>query len=369
MSIFAVKEQMDALVAELNQHTYNYYVLAMPTIADYEFDKKLEALAALEKAHPEFADPNSPTQKVGGDITKNFITVKHKWPMLSLGNTYNEQDLRDFDERVKKAIGNDFEYVCELKFDGLSISLTYENGVLVRAVTRGDGTQGDDVTSNIKTIHTIPHRLKGDDVPEVFEIRGEVFMHRAAFERLNKEREELGEIPYANPRNFASGTVKMQDPKEVKKRPLDCLLYFVIGNNLPFKTQFEGLQKARDWGFKVPTQSKLANSIRKKYSFLENYSQNEIQDLLNEINYTKIISNKQSLVFENKCIEKYNNCNRISNIVYTAEVLGCTATAIGIGAITGGVGGVFFQLACGGVAIEHLQAMRVGCKLDFEDCN
>jgi DNA ligase (NAD+) len=268
MSIFAVKEQIDALVAELNQHTYNYYVLAMPTIADYEFDKKLEELADLEKAYPEFADPNSPTQKVGGDITKNFITVKHKWPMLSLGNTYNEQDLRDFDERVKKAIGDDFEYVCELKFDGLSISLTYENGVLVRAVTRGDGTQGDDVTSNIKTIHTIPHRLKGDDIPEVFEIRGEVFMHRAAFERLNKEREELGEITYANPRNFASGTVKMQDPKEVKKRPLDCFLYALNSQKQLFKTHWESLTTVKNWGFNISEHSKLVNSIDDVLAFI-----------------------------------------------------------------------------------------------------
>ncbi|MES2445682.1 MAG: NAD-dependent DNA ligase LigA [Bacteroidota bacterium] len=268
MSIFAVKEQIDALVAELNQHTYNYYVLAMPTIADYEFDKKLEVLTALEKAHPEFADPNSPTQKVGGDITKNFITVKHKWPMLSLGNTYNEQDLRDFDERVRKAIGDDFEYVCELKFDGLSISLTYENGVLVRAVTRGDGTQGDDVTNNIKTIHTIPHHLKGNDIPEVFEIRGEVFMHRAAFERLNKEREELGEVPYANPRNFASGTVKMQDSKEVKKRPLDCFLYALNSQKQLFKTHWESLQTVKNWGFNVSEHSKLVNSIDDVLAFI-----------------------------------------------------------------------------------------------------
>ena len=268
MSIFTVKEQMDALVAELNQHTYNYYVLAMPTIADYEFDKKLEELIALEKAHPEFADPNSPSQKVGGDITKNFVTVKHKWPMLSLGNTYNEQDLRDFDERVKKAIGEDFEYVCELKFDGLSMSLTYENGILVRAVTRGDGTQGDDVTNNIKTISTIPHRVKGDDVPEIFEMRGEVFMHRKAFERLNKEREELGEVPYANPRNFASGTVKMQDSKEVKKRPLDCFLYSLNSEKQIFKTHWESLQTVKNWGFNVSEHSKLVNTIDDALAFI-----------------------------------------------------------------------------------------------------
>lgn len=268
MSIFAIKEQMDALVAELNQHTYNYYVLAMPTIADYEFDQKLEELAKLEKEYPEYADPNSPTQKVGGDITKNFVTVKHKWPMLSLGNTYNEQDLRDFDERVRKAIGDDFEYVCELKFDGLSISLTYENGILVRAVTRGDGTQGDDVTSNIKTIHTIPHHLKGAEIPAIFEIRGEVFMHRAAFERLNKEREELGEIPYANPRNFASGTVKMQDSKEVSKRPLDCFLYALYSEKQLFKTHWESLQTVKDWGFNVCDHTKLSKNIDDVLTFI-----------------------------------------------------------------------------------------------------
>lgn len=271
MSIFAVKEQMDALVAELNQHTYNYYVLAMPTIADYEFDQKLEELARLEKEYPAYADPNSPTQKVGGDITKNFATVKHKWPMLSLGNTYNEQDLRDFDERVRKAIGDDFEYVCELKFDGLSISLTYENDILVRAVTRGDGTQGDDVTNNIKTIHTIPHRAKGEEIPDFFEIRGEVFMHRAAFERLNKEREELGEIAYANPRNFASGTVKMQDSKEVSKRPLDCFLYAVYSDKQLFRTHWESLQAVKKWGFNVCEHTRLSENITDVLAFIAHW--------------------------------------------------------------------------------------------------
>lgn len=268
MSMFEIKDKMDALVTELNQHTYNYYVLAMPTIADYEFDKKLEELAQLEQAYPEYADPNSPTQKVGGDITKTFNTVKHKWPMLSLGNTYNEQDLRDFDERVRKAIGDDFEYVCELKFDGLSMSLTYENGVLVRAVTRGDGTQGDDVTANIKTIHSIPHKVKGEHIPETFEIRGEVFMHRAAFDRLNKEREELGEVTYANPRNFAAGTVKMQDSKEVKKRPLDCFLYGLYTDKQIFKTHWESLEAVKQWGFHVCEHTKLAGNIEEVLDFI-----------------------------------------------------------------------------------------------------
>ncbi|PWS31635.1 NAD-dependent DNA ligase LigA [Pedobacter paludis] len=271
MSQFAVKEEMDALVAELNQHNYNYYVLAMPTIADYEFDKKLAHLSELEKANPTFADPNSPTQRVGGDITKNFITVKHKYPMLSLGNTYNEQDLRDFDERIRKAIGDNFQYVCELKFDGLSISLTYENGKLVRAVTRGDGTKGDDVTNNVKTIHTIPHQIKTDDAPEHFEIRGEIFMHKAAFLKLNAAREELGEIAYANPRNFASGTIKMQDSKEVAKRPLDGFIYFLYTDNNEFKTHWESLNAVKDWGFHVCEHNRLVNNIDNVLDFIHHW--------------------------------------------------------------------------------------------------
>jgi DNA ligase (NAD+) len=227
MSLFEIKERIESLVKELNEHNYKYYVLAQPEISDFEFDKKLEELTRLEKEYPEYLDPESPSIKVGGDITKEFQTVKHKWPMLSLGNTYNEQDLKDFDDRVRKAIGSNFEYVCELKFDGLSISLSYENGKLIRAVTRGDGTQGDDVTNNAKTIQNIPKSIKGNEFPNSFDIRGEVFMHRAAFGRLNSERIENNEVPYANPRNFASGTLKMQDSSEVAKRPLDCFLYFL----------------------------------------------------------------------------------------------------------------------------------------------
>lgn len=271
MSLFAIKEEMDALVAELNQHNYNYYVLAMPTIGDYEFDKKLKHLAELEKANPDFADPNSPTQRVGGDITKNFITVNHKYPMLSLGNTYNEQDLRDFDERIRKAIGDNFEYVCELKFDGLSISLTYENGKLLRAVTRGDGTKGDDVTNNVKTIHTIPHQIKTEKAPEHFEIRGEIFMHKAAFLRLNAAREELGEIPYANPRNFASGTIKMQDSKEVAKRPLDGFIYFLYTDKNEFKNHWDSLQAVKDWGFHVCEHNRLVKNIDDVLAFIHHW--------------------------------------------------------------------------------------------------
>lgn len=271
MSLFAIKEEMDALVAELNQHNYNYYVLAMPTIGDYEFDKKLKHLADLEKANPDFADPNSPTQRVGGDITKNFITVQHKYPMLSLGNTYNEQDLRDFDERIRKAIGDNFQYVCELKFDGLSISLTYEHGKLVRAVTRGDGIKGDDVTNNVKTIHTIPHQIKTEKAPEHFEIRGEIFMHKAAFLRLNAAREELGEIAYANPRNFASGTIKMQDSKEVAKRPLDGFIYFLYTDKNEFKNHWDSLNAVKDWGFHVCEHNRLVNNIDDVLAFIHHW--------------------------------------------------------------------------------------------------
>lgn len=268
MSLFEIKERIDRLVKELNEHNYKYYVLAQPVISDFEFDKKLAELTALEREYPEYLDPESPTQKVGGDITREFKTVKHKWPMLSLGNTYNEQDLKDFDERVRKAIGNDFEYVCELKFDGLSISLTYENGQLIRAVTRGDGTQGDDVTNNVKTIHTIPKRIKGSGFPESFDIRGEVFMHRAAFERLNNERIENNEMAYANPRNFASGTLKMQDSSEVAKRPLDCFLYFLYTDKRAYATHWKSIDAVKNWGFHVCEHTKLCNSIEEVLQFI-----------------------------------------------------------------------------------------------------
>ncbi|MBC7915548.1 MAG: NAD-dependent DNA ligase LigA [Pyrinomonadaceae bacterium] len=268
MSIFAAKEQMDALVKELNQHNYYYYVLAQPTISDYEFDLKLKELEALEKQYPEYQDEHSPTQQVGGDITKKFETVKHKWPMLSLGNTYNEQDLRDFDERIRKAIGSNFDYVCELKFDGLSINLTYENGKLLRAVTRGDGTKGDDVTTNIRTIHRIPKILKNSGYPESFDIRGEIFMHRAAFDRLNNDRMEKGEVPYANPRNFAAGTVKLQDSAEVLKRPLDCFLYFLYTDKTLFNTHWESLQAVANWGFHTCEHNKLVKNIDEVIGFI-----------------------------------------------------------------------------------------------------
>ncbi len=273
MSPAEAKKQIETLSAELKQHSYNYYVLAMPAISDFEFDKKLEALGVLEKQFPEFADPDSPTQKVGGFITKEFKTVKHRWPMLSLGNTYNEQELFDFDQRICKAIGDNFEYVCELKFDGLSMSLTYENGKLTHAVTRGDGVQGDEVTTNVRTIQGIPKRLHEGpdgyrDYPDDFEIRGEVFMHLKAFERLNEERIENGEPPYANPRNFASGTIKLQDSAEVAKRPLDCFLYFLYTAKPLFKTHWESLQAVKSWGFHVNEHSRLCNNIDGVFAFI-----------------------------------------------------------------------------------------------------
>ncbi|WP_207424916.1 NAD-dependent DNA ligase LigA [Desertivirga brevis] len=269
-----VKAHMDALVKELNIHNYNYYVLAQPTISDLEFDQKLKELEQLEKQHPEYQDPESPTQKVGGEVTKEFKTVKHRWPMLSLGNTYSEQDLRDFDERIRKAIGDNFEYVCELKFDGLSMSLTYENGKLLRAVTRGDGTQGDDVTTNVKTINKIPKKLRASGFPDNFEIRGEVFMHRAAFERLNNERIEKGEVPYANPRNFASGTMKLQDSAEVARRPLDCFLYFLYTEREIFKTHWESLEAVKEWGFHVCEHNRLAGNIDEVLDFIHYWDKN-----------------------------------------------------------------------------------------------
>ncbi|MCL9770120.1 NAD-dependent DNA ligase LigA [Flavobacterium sp. HXWNR69] len=274
----SVLDTIKSLREELNQHNYNYYVLDNPTISDFEFDQKLKQLQDLEALHPEYFDENSPTQRVGGMITKNFETVKHEYRMYSLDNSYSTEDLQDWETRIQKVLGDvSLEYTCELKYDGASISISYEKGRLVRAVTRGDGFQGDDVTNNIKTIKAVPIHLKGD-FPEKFDIRGEIILPFAGFEKMNQELIEIGETPYSNPRNTASGSLKLQDSAEVAKRPLDCLLYFVIGNNLPFKTQFEGLQKARDWGFKVPSQSKLAKNLNEVLEYI-NYWDKHRHDL------------------------------------------------------------------------------------------
>ena len=273
-----IQTQIQSLRDELNQHNHNYYVLDKPTISDFEFDQLLKKLQDLEAQHPEFFDENSPTQRVGGMVTKNFETIKHEYRMYSLDNSYSIEDLQDWETRIQKVLGDvPLEYTCELKYDGASISISYENGRLVRAVTRGDGFQGDDVTNNIKTIKAVPIHLKGD-FPDKFDIRGEIILPFAGFEKMNQELIEIGETPYSNPRNTASGSLKLQDSAEVAKRPLDCLLYFVIGNNLPFKTQFEGLQKARDWGFKVPTQSKLAKNLNEVFEYI-NYWDKHRHDL------------------------------------------------------------------------------------------
>jgi len=250
------KHKIAQLSEELNVHNYSYYVLDEPTISDYHFDMFMEELQKLEEQFPEFAYDDSPTKRVGGEITKEFETVKHKYPMLSLSNSYSKEDILDFETRIKKLVENDLEYICELKYDGVAIGITYKNGKLERAVTRGDGVQGDDITANVKTIRSIPLQLKGDDYPEEFEIRGEIFFPKSAFEALNKEREEIGEDLYANARNTASGTLKMQDSAVVAQRMLDSYLYFVLGDNLPFESHYEALKKAGEWGFKVPVEEK-----------------------------------------------------------------------------------------------------------------
>ncbi|MCV9929111.1 NAD-dependent DNA ligase LigA [Flavobacterium sp. LS1R49] len=264
-----IQDSIQALRDELNVHNYNYYVLDNATISDYEFDLKLKQLQDLEAQHPEFFDENSPTQRVGGTVTKNFQTVPHEYRMYSLDNSYSKEDLIDWETRIQKVLGNvDLQYTCELKYDGASISITYENGKLKRAVTRGDGFQGDDVTNNIKTIKSIPLQLKGN-YPPVFAIRGEIILPFSGFEKMNQDLIEIGETPYSNPRNTASGSLKLQDSAEVAKRPLECLLYFVTGNNLPFSSQFEGLELARKWGFKVPTEAKLTNNLQEVFDFID----------------------------------------------------------------------------------------------------
>ncbi len=264
-----IQKTIQNLREELNQHNYNYYVLDTPTISDYEFDLKLVQLQDLENQHPEFFDATSPTQRVGGAITKNFQTVVHEHRMYSLDNSYSKEDLLEWEKRIQKVLGDvPLEYTCELKYDGASISITYENGKLKRAVTRGDGFQGDDVTTNIKTIKSIPLQLKGNYPPK-FDVRGEIILPFAGFEKMNQELIEIGETPYSNPRNTASGSLKLQDSTEVAKRPLDCLLYFLIGNQLPFNSQFESLESARAWGFKAPKESKLAKSLAEVFQFID----------------------------------------------------------------------------------------------------
>lgn len=265
-----IADTIQALRAEIEYHNHLYYVEDKPKISDFEFDQLLKKLQELEAAHPEFYDPHSPTQRVGGTVTKNFPTVVHDHRMYSLDNSYSKEDLLDWEQRIQKILGDvPLEFTCELKYDGASINLTYEEGKLLRAVTRGDGIQGDEVTTNIKTIRSIPLILKGDHVPQKFDIRGEIILPWAGFEKMNQELIEIGETPYANPRNTASGSIKLQDSAEVARRPLDCLLYNIVGSNLPFTTQFESLNVARQWGFKVPEQARLARSMDEVLEFIE----------------------------------------------------------------------------------------------------
>ncbi|MFY0481918.1 NAD-dependent DNA ligase LigA [Flavobacterium sp. PLA-1-15] len=264
-----IQETIQSLRDELNLHNYNYYVLDNPTISDYDFDVKLKELQELENKNPEFFDEHSPTQRVGGMITKNFNTITHKIRMYSLDNSYSKEDVLDWEKRIQKILGDvPLEYTCELKYDGASISMTYEHGKLKRAVTRGDGFQGDEVTNNIKTIRSVPLQLKGD-YPDSFEIRGEIILPLEGFAKMNQELIESGETPYSNPRNTASGSLKLQDSAEVAKRPLDCLLYTFIGNDVKFATHFESLEKARSFGFKVPKEAKLVKSIDEVFEFID----------------------------------------------------------------------------------------------------
>lgn len=273
--------RISELTKVLHQHNYNYYQLDRPTISDYDFDMLLKELQELEETFPQFADELSPTKRVGGQITKKFETVIHKYPMLSLGNSYNREDLTDFDERVQKLAGRAVEYVCELKYDGVAIGITYVNGKLRRAVTRGDGSKGDDITANVKTIRSIPLQLQGEDFPKEFEIRGEIFYPLSVFQRINEEREEEGEATLANPRNAASGTLKMQDSSVVAQRTLDSYLYYVLGDNLPMETHFESLNNARKWGFKAPPKEKnmiaKCNSIDEIFEFIDYWENNRHQ--------------------------------------------------------------------------------------------
>lgn len=280
------KASIEVLSKELMHHNHQYYVLDQPEISDYDFDMKLKELQKLEEQFPEFKVATSPTQRVGGEITKNFETVKHKYPMLSLANTYSKEELEDFLKRIDKSINEPVEFVCELKYDGAAIGIIYKNGVLARAVTRGDGTQGDDITANVRTIRSVPLQLQGTDFPEELEIRGEIFMLLEGFAKLNQQRIEDGEEPFANPRNTASGTLKMQDSSIVASRALDCFLYYILTDDRLFDNHFESMQKAAEWGFKVPPAEKKyiakAKNIDEIFDFI-NYWEEHRHELPFEI--------------------------------------------------------------------------------------
>ena len=268
------QERINRLRQELNRHNHLYYVLAKPEISDFEYDSMLKDLEALEKKFPQFTDESSPTSRVGSDISEGFKQVEHKYPMLSLANTYSFEELNEFHQRVGKVLSKKWEYVCELKYDGTAIGLTYRNGKLFRAVTRGDGTKGDDVTNNVRTIRSIPLELSGPDYPDEFEIRGEIFMPRAVFEEINRQRINDGETSFANPRNAAAGTLKLLDSRIVAKRKLDCLLYFMLGEKLPFDNHYQNLRKAATWGFKIPESVKLCSTLDEVNEFISFWDKN-----------------------------------------------------------------------------------------------
>ena len=266
------KDRIDQLRALLNEQNYRYYVLNDPLMSDFEYDKLMRELQDLEQANPQYADPNSPTQRVGSDRANQFASVTHRFPMQSLSNTYSREEVTDFDTRIRKEVG-EVEYVCELKFDGTSISLLYEHGQLVRAATRGDGTVGDDVTENVRTIRSIPLQLRGGGYPDLFEIRGEILMPYKSFERLNREREDIGETPFANPRNAAAGSLKQQSSAVTASRDLDAYLYMLAGDEMPYATHYESLLAARQWGFKVSDQMKLCRNLDEVMDFIRYWDQ------------------------------------------------------------------------------------------------
>ena len=267
-----IRERVEELRRQLEYHNFRYYVENSPEISDFEFDTMMRELQDLERAHPELSDPNSPSVRVGSDITSEFRSVKHRFPMLSLGNTYSLDELHEFIARIEKEAGPT-EFVCELKFDGTAISLTYEDGRLLRAVTRGDGTQGDDVTANVRTVRTVPLRLRGDDWPPYFEIRGEILMPYASFDKINAEREAAGETLFANPRNAAAGTLKQQASSVVARRGLDCTLYQLAGDDLPFTNHWESLQKAREWGFKVSDAARICRTAEQIDAYIAHWDE------------------------------------------------------------------------------------------------
>ena len=296
------KEQIFKLREELSQHNHSYYVLDEPSITDFEFDVKLKQLQALELNYPELYDASSPTLRVGGEVTKNFETIVHAQRMYSLDNSYSKEDLMDWEVRLRKMVDGPIAYACELKYDGASISLTYENGLLVQALTRGDGTQGDNVTANIKTIKSVPLKLQGD-YPDKFEIRGEIVLPFSGFKTLNEEKIAAGEEPYKNPRNTASGSLKLQNSVEVARRPLECLLYSIVGENTGIQTQFDNLEKARSWGFKVPNVAKICDSI---------------DDVLEFVNYWDV--QRHELPYETDgIVVKVNNLFQQAELGFTAK--------------------------------------------------